>query len=99
MLVSIEDLLVGLPSSRAKSFAARLDTKRHGSRHARTDDGFDLDSNVAIDQGDDEGRERVQYARQGRSHRVMTGADPIGCVGVFWWVECGWMKTGGYFLG
>ena len=31
--------------------------------------------------------------------QTIWGADPIGCVGVFWWVECGWMKTGGYFLG
>ena len=93
--------LVGLPPSRAKSGPGRLDTKRRGSRHHRTDDGFDLDANVAIDAGDDQGRERVvrycarpaialehlsklpdgrysyrtKYARQGRSHRVMTGAE------------------------
>jgi len=93
--------LVGLSSSQTKSGANRLDKKHHGSRHARTDDGFDLDANVAIAAGDDEGRERVvrycarpaialehlsklpdgrfayktKYARNGRSHRVMTGAE------------------------
>ena len=51
--------LVGLPSAASKTGKSHFDTKRHGSRHARTLDGFDLEANVSIAHGDDEGRERV----------------------------------------
>ena len=51
--------LVGLPSPTSKSDHGRFELRSHRHYHGRTEDGFDLDASVVIEQGDDEGRERL----------------------------------------
>jgi hypothetical protein len=52
--------LVGLANATpADDRHARFEPQRRHRCHARTDDGFDLDARVHIEQGDDRGRERL----------------------------------------